>query len=90
MVFKNRRAEIGYELHPDYWGKGYAKESIIRALEFGFDEMDLKRIGAVVFLENQQSNELLMKLGFQKEGILKNYIIQDGVSYDTIVYSNVK
>ncbi|MGA9228077.1 MAG: GNAT family protein [Mesobacillus sp.] len=87
---KNRRAEIGYELHPDYWGKGYAQESISRALEFGLNEMDLMRIGAVVFLENGQSNELLVKLGFQKEGVLKNYIIQNGVSYDTNIYSKVK
>lgn len=87
---KNRRAEIGYEVHPDYWGKGYAQESICKALEFGFNDMNLMRIGAIVFLENLQSNSLLMKLGFQKEGVLKNYIIQNGQSYDTNVYSKVK
>lgn len=87
---KNRRAEIGYELHPDYWGKGYAQESVSRALEFGFIEMELKRIGAVVFLENRQSNELLVKLGFHKEGVLRSYMIQSGVSYDTNMYSIVK
>ncbi|MEH7443834.1 GNAT family protein [Bacillus sp. JJ1122] len=87
---KNRRAEIGYEINPEYWGKGYAQESISKALEFGFNDMNLIRIGAVVFQENRQSNSLLMKLGFHKEGILKNYIIQNGQSYDTIVYSKVK
>ncbi|MBS8264286.1 N-acetyltransferase [Mesobacillus boroniphilus] len=84
---KHRRAEIGYELNQRYWGQGLAKEAIGIAVEYGLKEMELKRIGAVVFLENKNSNELLLKLGFQKEGILRSYMIQSGVSYDTYVYS---
>ena len=84
---KNRRAEIGYELNQSYWGKGLAKEAILKVVEYGFEEMELKRIGAVVFLENESSNELLLKLGFRKEGILRDYMIQNGLSYDTNVYS---
>lgn len=84
---KHRRAEIGYELNQSYWGQGIAKEAIAMAVEYGLKEMNLKRIGAIVFLENRPSNELLLKLGFQKEGILRSYLIQDGVSYDTNVYS---
>lgn len=84
---KNRRAEIGYELNQSYWGKGLAKEAILKVVEYGFEEMGLKRIGAVVFLENESSSELLLKLGFNKEGILRDYIVQKGISYDTNVYS---
>jgi [ribosomal protein S5]-alanine N-acetyltransferase len=87
---KNKRAEIGYELHPDYWGNGYAKEAVNTVLEYGFQEMNLNRIGAVVFLENKHSNELLARLGFKNEGILRNYIIQNGKSYDTNVYSRIR
>ncbi|WP_226085053.1 GNAT family N-acetyltransferase [Mesobacillus sp. S13] len=84
---KNRRAEIGYELNQGYWGKGLAKEAILKVVEHGFEEMELRRIGAVVFLENKSSNELLLKLGFRKEGILRDYMIQNGLSYDTNVYA---
>ncbi|MBT2695420.1 GNAT family N-acetyltransferase [Bacillus sp. ISL-55] len=84
---KHRRAEIGYELHPTYWGKGLATEAIGKAVEYGLNEMKLKRIGAIVFLENTTSNELLLKLGFKKEGMLRSYMVQAGVSYDTNVYS---
>lgn len=84
---KHRRAEIGYELNQSYWGQGLAKEAISKAVEYGLTEMKLKRIGAIVFLENRPSNELLHKLGFHKEGILRNYMYQGGVSYDTNVYS---
>jgi [ribosomal protein S5]-alanine N-acetyltransferase len=84
---KHRRAEIGYELNQSYWGQGIAKEAISKVMEYGFNEMDLNRIGAIVFLENTASNELLIKLGFQREGILKNYMVQGGVSHHTNVYS---
>ncbi|WNF21072.1 GNAT family protein [Mesobacillus jeotgali] len=84
---KNRRAEIGYELNQGYWGKGFAKEAILKVVEYGFEEMALKRIGAVVFLENKSSSELLLKLGFSKEGVLRDYMVQNGISYDTNVYS---
>ncbi|WLR56977.1 GNAT family protein [Mesobacillus subterraneus] len=84
---KHRRAEIGYELNPYYWGKGLAKEAVGKAVEYGLKGMNLKRIGAIVFLENRRSNELLLKLGFEDEGILRNYIVQAGVSYDTNVFS---
>lgn len=84
---KHNRAEIGYELHQRYWGQGLAREAIEKAVEYGLKEMELQRIGAIVFLDNRPSNELLLKLGFQREGVLRKYMVQSGVSYDTYVYS---
>ena len=52
--------------------------------------MELTRIGAVVFIENEASNKLLTKIGFQKEGILRDYMYQNGVAHDTYVYSLLK
>lgn len=86
-VPKQRRAEIGYEIHPDYWKKGYATEAALKAISFGFDSLELIRIGAIIFPKNEPSNKLLNKLGFQKEGILRSYIYQNGVSNDVYVYS---
>ncbi|MFJ7666318.1 GNAT family N-acetyltransferase [Lysinibacillus sp. NPDC097195] len=83
----HKRAEIGYELHPDYWRKGYAKEAITEVLSFGFSNLALHRIGAIVFIDNEGSNQLLRKLGFQEEGILKDYMYQQGKAYDTYVYA---
>lgn len=89
-VPKQRRAEIGYEIHPEFWNKGFATEAVSKIISFGFDSLELIRIGAIVFLENEPSNKLLQKVGFQKEGILRDYIYQDGVSNDTYVYSIIK
>jgi [ribosomal protein S5]-alanine N-acetyltransferase len=89
-VPKHKRAEIGYEIHPSQWRKGYALEAASRVLSYGFKVMDLSRIGAVVFVENHPSNELLNKIGFQKEGILRNYMYQSGKAHDIFLYSLIK
>ena len=87
---KHKRAEIGYEIHSDYWRKGYVSEAISSVLAYGFDVMSLNRIGAVVYIDNEASNNLLTKFGFEKEGVLKQYMFQNGVAHDTYVYSLLK
>jgi [ribosomal protein S5]-alanine N-acetyltransferase len=87
LVSKHKRAEIGYEIHPNHWRQGFASEAVSKMLSYGFKDLGLSRIGAVVFTENAASNKLLIKMGFEREGILKNYIFQNGRSHDTIVYS---
>ncbi len=90
LSMKHRRAEIGYEIHPDYWRKGYTSEAVSRVLHYGFDELGLTRIGAVVFTENDASNQLLTKLRFEREGVLRDYMYQNGIAHDTYVYSLLK
>ncbi|WP_066052112.1 GNAT family N-acetyltransferase [Robertmurraya korlensis] len=87
---KHKRAEIGYEIHPNHWRKGYTFEAISKVIEHGFNEFGLTRIGAVVFTDNEASNKLLTKMGFLKEGVLRDYMYQNGEAYDTYVYSLLK
>jgi len=84
---EHKRAEISYALFPESWGKGYALEAVNKVISFGFQEMELVRIGAIVFTENDASNKLLIKAGFEKEGVLKKYMHQNNVPYDTYIYS---
>jgi len=83
-------AEIGYEIHPNQWRKGFASEAVLKVIQYGFGELGLTRIGAVVFTENEASNQLLSKVGFKNEGILKNYMYQNGKVYDTFIYSLIR
>lgn len=87
---EHKRAEISYALFPEYWGNGYATEAVSEVISYGFKELGLKRIGAVVFVENKASNKLLIKLGFVEEGILRNYKYQNGIPFDTYIYSLLK
>jgi [ribosomal protein S5]-alanine N-acetyltransferase len=90
LQLKNKRTEIGYELHPGFWGKGYASEAVQEVLRFSFEKLDLFRIGAVVFPENESSLKLLEKFGFSIEGLLRGYIQQDGDVHDTYLLSLLK
>jgi [ribosomal protein S5]-alanine N-acetyltransferase len=83
----HRRAEIGYELHPDFWNNGFATEAVIKTISFGFNHLKLNRIGAIVLLDNEPSIKLLEKVGFENEGILRNYIFQHGLAHDAYVFS---
>ena len=83
----HRRAEVGYEIHPDYWRMGYVSEAVAKVVEYGFNEMELSRIGAIVFIENEGSSQLLLKQGFEKEGVLKRYIVQNDQAYDVNVFA---
>jgi len=67
------RASIGYELARSYWRQGIMTEALDAIVGFGFGKVGLNRIQAVVMPENEGSNKLLEKLGFQREGILRKY-----------------
>lgn len=87
LSLKNKRAEIGYEIHPDYWRVGYATEAVSAIMEFSFRSLDLYRIGAITYPANTSSNQLLLKIGFTLEGTLRGYLYQRNQSHDAYVFS---
>ncbi len=64
-------AEIGYELNRAYWRKGIMSEAVSAILTYGFTELELHRIEANIDIANEASKNLLLKLGFTYEGILR-------------------
>ena len=64
-------AEIGCELHPNYGRRGIMSEAISAVLAFGFIDLGLHRIEANPLAENTPSINLLRKLGFKQEGVLR-------------------
>jgi [ribosomal protein S5]-alanine N-acetyltransferase len=90
LQLKNKKAEIGYELHPSFWRKGYATEAIREVLRYSFGELELNRIGAVVYIENKASFNLLTGLGFSKEGELRDYFFQNNKYHTTHILSLLK
>jgi len=74
----NRRVEMGYTIARAYWGHGYATEAVQALIHFGFEQMHLVRIEAVVLPENLASARVLQKAGMQFEGLLHNYQVWRG------------
>ncbi|HEX6541774.1 MAG TPA: GNAT family N-acetyltransferase [Ktedonobacterales bacterium] len=73
-----RRAEVGYILNRAYWGQGLMSEAVSTVLRYGFTEMELHRIEAIIDIANERSKNLLLKLGFQYEGNLRQRYYQSG------------
>jgi ribosomal-protein-alanine N-acetyltransferase len=64
---EDSRAEIGYELHPDFQGKGLMHQAVSKVIDFGFTVMQLKTIEAVVKADNAASIKLLQKFNFKRD-----------------------
>jgi RimJ/RimL family protein N-acetyltransferase len=79
-------ADIGYELSPEHWGKGYASEAARAIVEFGFSELGPHRIWAWIIAENTGSAHVLEKLGMQREGRQRNKEFFKGRYWDTLHY----
>lgn len=60
--------ELGYELHPKYWGKGLASEAVRAVVECGHSTLGLHRIEAWTLPGNGASDSVLKKAGFRYEG----------------------
>ena len=82
----SRRAEIGYALGRPYWGSGYMNQALQAFLRYGFQTLDLNRLEADIDPRNLASARTLERLGFQKEGHLRErWIVNDEIS-DTWLY----
>lgn len=88
----SRTATIGYWLGEPYWGKGYMSEAINRVIPYLFKNMKLRRIEGMVFTNNKDSQAVLLKAGFQKEGIKKKSCRckATGKIHDEIVFGLVR
>ncbi len=85
-VLQCRRAEVGFGLAPTAWGQGYVFEAVSELLSFGFTSMNLNRIEADIDPRNAASARSLERLGFKKEGHLRErWIVNNEVS-DSAIY----
>ncbi len=80
---ENNAAEVGYVLHPEYWGKGLATEALSRLMEFGFKKLFLHRLVARIMDENTASKRVAEKCGFRHESTHKDAMLVKG-EYRTI------
>ena len=84
------RSEIGYELHPDVWQKGYMQEALYAIISWGFNIFELNRIEALIYPENAASAHTVTKLGFTKEACLKEYAFFRDTFTDLDLYRLLK
>lgn len=83
----NQIGEIGYIIHPNYWGMGFASEAAKEVISFGFKNFKLHRLFATCDVRNIASAKVLEKCGLNLEGKMReDLLLRDGWR-DTYLFS---
>ena len=83
---EHRRAEVGFALARAMWGRGYISEALPALLDFAFETLDLHRLEADVDPRNERSIRVLERLGFEREGYLRERYHVNGELQDAVLY----
>jgi RimJ/RimL family protein N-acetyltransferase len=68
------------------WGQGYGAEALSLMLQFAFSELNLHGVHITVFSYNERAIKLYENLGFQREGVYREYLHRDGKRHDMLLY----
>ena len=90
LSLENGRAEIGYALGREHWGQGLMNEALHALLEHCFETLKLRRLEADVDPRNNGSIRTLERLGFQREGYLRERWHVAGEIQDALFYGLLK
>ena len=85
LSITHERAEIGFALRQNRWGQGLGSEAVTAAIDFAFKELGLHRVEADVDPRNERSLRLLERLGFRREGYLRERYCMNGERQDAVM-----
>jgi [ribosomal protein S5]-alanine N-acetyltransferase len=86
ISISHRRAELGFAVNRDHWGRGYASEAIAAVVQYAFASLGLHRLEADVDPRNHASIRCLEKIGFRKEGYARERYHLGGEIQDAALY----
>jgi [ribosomal protein S5]-alanine N-acetyltransferase len=82
----NRRAELGFALGRVHQGRGHMAAALPTILRFAFGQLELHRVYADTDPRNARSARALERLGFHREGLLRQHYLVAGEPQDAVVY----
>jgi ribosomal-protein-alanine N-acetyltransferase len=85
----HRKAEIGFWLLPDHWGKGFMTEAIPAICRYGFEKMKIHRIEGLVESDNSACRKAMGKLGFTCEGTMSDCEVKNGKFISLAIYAKI-
>ncbi|WP_152991443.1 GNAT family N-acetyltransferase [Frankia sp. R43] len=80
-------AKLGYAIRADRWGRGHATDAVRTVLGLGFGVLNLRRISAAIGPDNLASVAVVERLGFTREGRIRDHVFTNGAWRDSILYS---
>ena len=82
----HRRAELGYSLAREYWGRGLTPEAAQVVVDWAFQTHDLEKVYARCHVSNTQSWRVMEKLGMVREGLLRSHEDWRGIRRDIFIF----
>lgn len=82
-----KAAHLGYAIHADQWGHGYATDASRVMLRLAFGQLGLHRVSAAIGPENEASIAVVKRLGFSYEGRIRHHVFTNGAWRDSLLYS---
>ena len=90
LEISNKHAQFGYGIAQDFWNLGFATEATKLVLAFGFNDLDLHKIYATHFPENEASAKVMIKNKMVKEAEMKDHFYINGAFKSIIQYRITK
>jgi ribosomal-protein-alanine N-acetyltransferase len=87
---ENKKAEIGFWLLPENWGRGIMTEAIPLILNHAFNNLGLHRVEGFVETENENCIKALLKLKFKHEGTMKDCEVKNGKMISLQIFAKFK
>lgn len=90
LMLAHKKAELGYWIGEEFWGRGYGTEAAKAIVKFGFESLGINKIQARYMAGNEASGKIMRKIGMEQEGYLKEDVVRLGKLTDTVVYGLLK
>jgi RimJ/RimL family protein N-acetyltransferase len=93
MRIRGHLADLGYALARRHWGAGYMTEALKPIVAWAFDQPSIHRVWATCDVENVASARVLERLGMQREGVLRRWILHPNISAtprDSFCYARIR
>lgn len=84
IAWENKLGRLSIIIKREYWNKGYAQEILPTLIRYAFKELGLHKITLMYWKENKKAKHLYKKLGFVKEGVLKDEYFWQGKYHDMV------
>lgn len=79
--------KLGYATAAQEWGRGYATDAARALVTYAFEELGLHRVTAAIGPDNSASISVVQRLGFVREGVLREHVYTNGAWRDSVLFS---
>lgn len=85
----NLRGEVGYSVLKELWGQGIGSEGVAEIVRYGFENVNLHTMRAMILPSNKASQAIVKKMGFEKEAHFKECHKFEGKFYDLLQFNKI-